>query len=309
MKSIIPALAAPLAGERWKRRVLAPEIADSESISKALRVIRGRWPSASAEPSNDPSPIFLLAASWGSGSTLLQRLIMSDQKSMLWGEPFDHAVPVCRLAQTIAPVNHRWPRDRYFDPPDEDTPLELQWIANLTPPFECLREAHRSFFRSWLEEPARALGRDRWGFKEVRLTADHARYLQWLFPRARFVFIYRDVLASWRSCQNVKWLSVWPEHRVARVSAFAHHWCHVLSGFLDARDELDASLIRYEDLVAGKVELGPLAEHLGTSSLDPSVFDVRVGERSKKSRKISTFDEAVLRRITGSLRSRLGYQA
>ncbi len=309
MKSIISALAGPLAGDTWKRRVLAPEIANSASIARALRVIRGRWPNADQDSADEEAPIFLLSAGWGSGSTLVQRLIMSDQQSMLWGEPFDHALPIGRLAQTIAPVHDRWPRDKYFVPPDEDKPLELQWIANLTPPFDDLRLAHRAFLKTWLREPTRTLGRTRWGFKEVRLTADHGRYLQWLFPRARFVFIYRDVLAAWRSCQNVRWLSVWPEHKVARVSAFAHHWVHLLSGFLDAKDELDAFLVRYEDLVAGNVDLGRLAEHLNTTTLDAGVLDVRVGERGKKARRISILDEAIIRRITGSLRSRLNYDA
>ena len=307
MKSILSALAGPLASKRWKRRVLAPEIADSASISFALRAIRGRWPRTAVDDTDGEAPIFLLSAAWGSGSTLLQRLIMSDQNTMLWGEPLDHAIPICRLAQMIAPFDDRWPRDKYFAPLEDDKPLESQWIANLTPSIESLHHAHRGFLKDWLQAPAIERGRNRWGFKEVRLTADHARYLQWLFPRARFVFIYRDVLASWRSCQNVKWLSVWPEHKVSRASAFAHHWCHVLSGFLEARDELDAFLVRYEDLVTGNVELDRLAEYLATTSMDPKVFDVRVGERGKKTRGISVFDEAIIRRIAGSLRSHLGY--
>lgn len=307
MNSILASLAGPLASDRWKQRVLAPEIVDSGSISRALRVIRGRWPETSDVSAVDEQPIFLFSAGWGSGSTLLQRLIMSDQQTMLWGEPLDHAVPVCRMAQTIVPITDRWPRDHYFSPPDLGAPLEMQWVANLTPPISSLHRAHRAFFRSWLQEPAKRLGRQRWGFKEVRLTVDHARYLQWLFPGARFAFVYRDVLASWRSCQNVKWFSVWPDYRVARASAFAHHWRHVLSGFLEARDELDVFIVRYEDLTQGGVDPSLLADHIGTASLDPAVFDVRVGERSKKSRGISMIDEAVIRAIAGSLRSHVGY--
>lgn len=309
MNFLLSALTGPLATENWKRRVLAPEIAGSEAISKALRVIRGRWPRTTVSMENDEAPIFLLSASWGAGSTLLQRLIMSDQESMLWGEPFDHAVPICRLAQTIAPVHDRWPLQKYFTPPVDDEPLEMQWVANLTPPVERFWEAHRSFLQAWLQEPAREQGRRRWGLKEVRLTADHARYLQWLFPRARFVFVYRDVLASWRSCQNVKWLSVWPDYKVSRASAFAHHWQHLLSGFLDAKNELDAFVVRYEDLAAGEIDLDQLAAHVGARSLDPAVLDVRLGERGKKKRAVSFVDESIIRRITGSLRSRLSYDS
>ena len=121
------------------------------------------------------------------------------------------------------------------------------------------------------------------------------------------MFVYRDVLKSWRSCQHVKWLSVWPDHKVARASAFAHHWCHLLSGFFEAKDELNAFMIRYEDLVAGDLDFGQLADYLGTDALDPAVLDVRVGERGAKSSGVSSFQEAVIRRIAGSLRSRAGY--
>lgn len=44
---------------------------------------------------DEPAPIFLLSAGWRSGSTLLQRLIMSDARVLIWGEPYDE----CGLVQ------------------------------------------------------------------------------------------------------------------------------------------------------------------------------------------------------------------
>lgn len=295
----------PLRSRLWKKHVLAPELAGPASIAHSLASMRSRWPDSSTDEVD--APIFLLSAGWGSGSTLLQRLIMSDESTLLWGEPLDHAVPVARLAQIVLPFDDLWPRDAYFRQLGSAAPLKDQWIANLTPPTVDLKRAHRAFLRDWLKAPAVAAGKERWGFKEVRLTADHARYLQWLFPRARFVLLYRDVINSWASCRHVKWLSVWPDHKVGRPSAFAHHWRHLVESFLSAQKELDAFVVRYEDLVAKKVDLDQLAAYLGTGPLDQSVLDLKLGARSEQRAAPTLNERAVIHGITDDLRAELGY--
>lgn len=37
------------------------------------------------------NPVFILSAGWRSGSTLLHRMIMADEKVMIWGEPYAHS--------------------------------------------------------------------------------------------------------------------------------------------------------------------------------------------------------------------------
>ena len=39
------------------------------------------------DDNDNEEPIFLLSAGWRSGSTLLQRLIMSDSNVLIWGNP------------------------------------------------------------------------------------------------------------------------------------------------------------------------------------------------------------------------------
>ena len=56
------------------------------------------------QPRDDAtSPIFLFSAGWRSGSTLLQRLVMSDKQVLIWGEPYDECGPVQAMAQTMKP--------------------------------------------------------------------------------------------------------------------------------------------------------------------------------------------------------------
>lgn len=290
----------------WTRRVLAPEIQDAHHISRALGIIRARWPNTFAV--NDAAkPIFIMSAGWGCGSTLLQRLIVSARSTMIWGEPLDHAVPVHRLAQMLVPVTDSWPRDSYFQAHAESRPLQDQWIANLTPPIDVLRKAHVAFFEKWLRDAAADRGCENWGFKEVRLTAHHARYLQWLFPNAKFVFIYRDVLDSYRSCKGVHWLSVWPDYPVAIPSAFAHHWRLLLGSFLECQKDLNALLIRYEDLITNKTSIADLSDFVGIGPLDHTILGSKVGSRSMRHADLSRHETIAIRSIADELRITLGY--
>lgn len=291
----------------YQRRVLAPQIAGSDDLGRAVSIISSRWPETVKDRECEDSPIFLFSAGWGSGSTLIQRLISSDKNTLIWGEPHDHGIAIHRLAEMLVPVNDKWPLNNYFQLPDNSKPIQEQWIANFSPPVVALQAAHRSFLQRWLRDPASSSGRNRWGIKEVRLTADHARYLKWLFPRAKFIFLYRDVLDSYRSCKDVKWLSVWPDYPVGKPTAFAHHWKHLLQGFIKHADELNALLIRYEDFVSGKTAPGLIADHLDLPIMDESAIKVRVGARAKRNKSLTYIETAVIRAITDDLRSKLDY--
>lgn len=296
-----------LASDYWKSRVLAPEIGTTGELTRALGIIRTRWPATYAEGGSSSSPVFILSAGWGSGSTLLQRLVVSSGNTLLWGEPHDHAVPIHRLSQMLVPVSDRWPKDNYFTTGSGNTSRQDQWIANLSPRPEALQAAHIHFIEAWLKSSAMDEGCDIWGLKEVRLTIDHARYLRWLFPKARFLFIYRDVMKSFQSCRGVPWLSVWPDHRVSPPSAFAHHWKHLLSGFLGGAAEVGGLLIRYEDLISGKTSTATISEYLGTGRIDDSILKNKLGARGAKYGDLTRRESWILRSITGDLRSQLGY--
>jgi Sulfotransferase family len=300
-------LSALLASDYWKSRVLAPEIGGSDDLSKALRIIRSRWPKTFTDNSTTETPIFLFSAGWGSGSTLLQRLVISGNSTLLWGEPHDHAVPIHRLSQMLVPINDRWPKDFYFKPKSDQLALQDQWVANLSPHPASLQQAHIRFIETWLRDSAAAEGCSNWGLKEVRLTVDHARYLRWLFPHAKFLFLYRDVIASYRSCRAVPWFSVWPDYRVSRPSAFAHHWKHLLSGFVAGATELDALLVKYEDLVSGEMPLALISDYLDTGTLDDGILGNKLGSRSGKHGAVKRHERWIIRSITDELRQQLGY--
>lgn len=227
------------------------------------------------------APIFILSAGWRSGSTLLQRLICSGEEVLIWGEPYDRATPVQSLARMAAPFSESWPPAGYVKP-SEDLDLAATWVANLYPPPEALRAAHRAFLMQLFAEPARALGAKRWGFKEVRLGHAEALYLQALFPKARFLFIRRRLADAYRSYRDfsggMAWYADWPEAPAFTPYGFAKHWARMAAELEQAAKDTGGVLIEYEDLAAGEIDWQRLSDYCGFP-IDDSVLKRKVGGR------------------------------
>ena len=154
-------------------------------------------------------------------------------------------------------------------------------------------------------------GKSRWGFKEVRLTIDHARYLKWLFPNAKFIFVYRNLFDAYRSWRGNIWGSTWPGYYSNSPTAFARHWKLLLSGFLNGYKEVDGILVKFEDLVSGNFPLQRIADHLGVSRVDSLVLEKKIGSpnesKRRRRRALFPYEKLILYGVARSLLKKLGY--
>lgn len=291
----------------------AKAMASRPSVLSGVSELKGLCPAEPADESE--SPIFLFSAGWRSGSTLLQRLIMSDPRVLLWGEPFDECGVIQAMARTVRAFRSGWPPPDYYHSHHRDAkPGELadDWIANLFPAPEDLRRGHRAFFQATFAEPARRAGSHRWGIKEVRLTAEHAHYLKWLYPNARFVFLYRNPLDAYQSyCRYGRnWYDTWPDKPVFTPTSFGRHWRELTEGFLRDEQALGALVVRYEDMVKGADELLQRIERYLDVRLDRSVLGKKVGssERGGRQAPVSRLEKSLLRLAVSPCAQNLGYQ-
>jgi hypothetical protein len=279
----------------------------------------GRWPdafdqslrSAAAPDVEDEAPIFIFAAGWRSGSTLLQRLVMSDGGVLIWGEPYQESGLIQALAATLAAFRPGWPQSKWMyggQPPAE---LARTWVANLFPPAGDYRNAHRALFETMFAIPARRAGVRRWGLKEVRLDATHARYLRWLYPNARFVFLHRDPLDAYASyrARAGNWRDRYPGPPTLTPTSFGRHWRRVAESFVTDGADLQALTVRYDDLVGNPRGLDAIDAHLGVR-IDRRLLSIRVDPRSPHVPipRIGAIERWLVAREAGAVAARLGYR-
>ncbi|NEQ97129.1 MAG: hypothetical protein F6K30_10450 [Cyanothece sp. SIO2G6] len=278
------------------------------SIKDAIAIFENRWGSLNEDVTE--SPIFLFSAEWRSGSTLLQRLINSDQTMLMWGEPFSRCNIIPSLADSIRVFYDGFPSQKYFIDSDmfssDVERLSSRWTANLFPDIGSLVESHRVMIKRLFEYPASSRGFSRWGIKEVRWDISCAYYLKWLFPHAKFLFLYRNPYKAYRSCWNWRDLYMrWPDQPVPNPETFGRYWQEMVQGYIEGHQEVDGLLIKYEEFCAGSPSVQELSEYLNLS-LDEKTMTTKIGSLGTAV-DLSHRQKTRLRKHVNPLAAELGY--
>lgn len=240
---------------------------------------------ATGDQACDARPIFIFSAGWRSGSTLLQRLVCSSDKVLLWGEPYDQVRVVQMMAQSLAPFCADWPPPAYYNELTDLGDVSQRWIANLYPKPEAVLKGYRCLLEESFAKPAETSGAERWGLKEVRFGLAEAILLKGLFPSARFLFIQRDLVDAYLSYRSFSvrqdWYANWPHGQAATVYGFARHWRRLSEEFPEAVSETGGMLIDYDRLVTGALPVQDIADYLDIS-INPEVLEQRVGQGARR---------------------------
>ena len=301
-------LRSAFAGTPAARKLHRQALSLMPSITSGVSELRDVLKSDGEE--DGESPIFLLSAGWRAGSTLLQRLIMSEPSVLLWGEPYDECGTIQALAHTLKAFRSGWPPKSYYF--SGSKPASEDWVANFFPMPGDLHRGHRAFFERAFAEPAKRAGAERWGIKEVRLNVEHAHYLRWVYPNAKFLLLYRNPLDAYQSyCRYGRsWYDTWPDKPVFTPTAFGRHWRTLAESFLKGERALGALVVRYEDLVNDSEKLLQRIEQYLNIRMDRSILGNKVGSslRGGERAEVSALERALLRREVAPLAEELGYR-
>jgi hypothetical protein len=294
-------------GKQYAREQHARTKISAATVETGLGAVGKRWPDAGS--TSEDNPVFILSAGWRTGSTFLQRIVTSADGVFIWGEPYRHSSPVQSLSGQIRAFTEEWPGDDFFVDAFEHADLTEQWIANLYPAMQDLLEAHLAYFDRLFAEPARRSGARRWGLKDVSLKVADAQYLQWLYPRAKFIFLYRNPWHAYRSYYRWRDLyRTWPDQPIFTPRKFGEMWRELTADFVDNYEKVDGLLLRYEELKNADTRQR-LEQHLGVKVEDPAALQEIGNARAVKpaSQWVPRLDYGLLGRKVARLAGKLGY--
>lgn len=219
-------------------------------------------------------PVFLLAGGGRTGSTLIQRLILSTRQVLMWGEHGGILLP--QLRQLVGST-HAWVENAKGNQMRANFEVRghSTWVANMNPEITYFQDGCKAFLEQSLGAPARAMGYDRWGFKEIRYGRTEALILQELYPDASFVLLVRNPAQCLRSVKGAKWYA---RDFQSNPAQFLKIWAQISGELVDVQPQLKRScLLRYEDVIADSQKATEIISDIIQIPLP--AFDLRVFEQ------------------------------
>jgi hypothetical protein len=244
---------------------------------------------------DETAPLLVLAAGQRCGSTLIQRLLSSHPRVLIWGEHVGQLRPVLIANQRL----RLWTETNGMAGRNELAANGYQgFIANLTPERTAIDKACAAFIDTMFAEPAREACRPIWGFKEVCYGLSDVLLLREFFPQLRVIQIVRDPRDVLRSLDEWERSGGWSR---TDTDTALRRWLDVARSFVGtATDPHLRSFIlpiRYEDLINfSQSWTKAIAEHcdLEEDLLDESVFEHWVhtaGPRGREDRQLREWSD------------------
>jgi hypothetical protein len=257
----------------------------------------------------DFDPLLVSSPTIRSGTTLLQRLLCSSPRALIYGETCGRDLELflnLYASRALLYIHNRGQLGRSLRgvlAGDVNA-----WILDLMPDVDAYLSALGQSFLGWLgfcRDYAAREGRPVWGVKVAGWTPATLGLLRQFLPRGRLLYIHRDVLDCLRSAK-ARQLVRSPDE----VREFCRSWTESLSHVLNLGEGPGLLVVRYADLVAEPERvLERVAAFTGVGDMDPAVLGHRIntgaGAGYVRPADLTEEERRIALEMTAALRERL----
>lgn len=246
--------------------------------------------------------IIISAATHRSGSTLVQRIFNSREKTLIWGEQHACLLDFNRIYKNLK----EWSEDTNFLNQRHEFFKENRnpniWIANLIPSKTYLETAIVKATKTFLDEYYREFNYkfDKLGFKEVHYGKEELRLLRKCYRNCKILLIVRNPIDVWSSLLGVHWYK-------GTLEGHVNKWNKNTGGYLEfLKEDENSFLIKYEDIIERKEDIIELLSELGDIDKE-SIYSVLDAKIDSSSKVVPEEDKKYILKNCGTLMQRLGY--
>ena len=229
---------------------------------------------------SDLDPLIITAPTIRSGTTLLQRLMCSSRRALIYGELCAQDLEMFLNFYVFKSQQYDCRRAEVSNSLRQVLAGEVNdWIPTLMPEVsEYLKAIGIAAFAGigYCRDYATQAGRPVWGFKHPAWNPATIRLLRGVMPRSRFVFIYRDLKDCLRSAKTHA-VTYGNSFSKQEVEQFCRSWAENRSYMQSLDGEATVLSIDYGDLIRkSQATLEKLAEFTGLDDMNPDVLMHRV---------------------------------
>lgn len=224
----------------------------------------------------DLAPVIVTSPTARCGTTLVQRLLSASDNGFIYGEEIGHQIRTVTV--WLFGLLQQYERDGRGI--DEDFARALagvlaDWRPGLTAPTAVMQRAWVETFYQLpftLADYSRSIGRPVWGFKTPGFTRDMLRTLLSLMPKARVIYVFRDLHDVLKSAKARRF--VVGDESVAQLCA---DWARNIREVAELDQDQRVLFLKYEDLVGRRGDYVRLLElFTGAANIAPGVFDLKI---------------------------------
>jgi len=224
----------------------------------------------------DLDPLIITAPVIRSGTTLLQRLLCSSRRALIYGELCAQDLEFFLNLYTFKVQEYTYHKQMYATGLDKVLKGDVNdWIPDLMPDIDgYLAALSRSAFAGILycRDYAARVGRPVWGFKQPGWKPPMLRLLRTVMPKSRFIFIYRNVVDCLKSAKAKHAIN-----SLQDVDEFCRTWAASLEYTLSLGDDPALLVLRYQELVSEpQTTLERIAKFSSVDDMNPAVLQRKI---------------------------------